>query len=118
MHVQILNYEPAHQLHFERLNRHWIEKYFWMEPIDVAVLQNPEVHILAHGGHILMAAYEQQVVGTVALKFIQPGMYEFTKMAVDETHQGLKLVSNWPKLQLRGVNKKMHNTSFCTQTQN
>lgn len=89
--IRILDYQPDHQPHFERLNRHWIEKYFWMEPVDVLVLQNPEEHILAHGGHIWMAEYEHQIVGTVALKFVQPGIYEFTKMAVDETHQGLKI---------------------------
>jgi GNAT superfamily N-acetyltransferase len=91
MSLLILDYEPTHQPHFEQLNRHWIEKYFWMEPVDVAVLQNPEEHIMAHGGHILMAEYEHQVVGTVALKFVKPGLYEFTKMAVDETHHGLKI---------------------------
>ncbi|MBN8576643.1 MAG: GNAT family N-acetyltransferase [Cytophagales bacterium] len=89
--IRILDFQPDHQHDFERLNRHWIEKYFWMEPLDVAVLQNPEEHILAHGGHILMAASEQQIVGTVALKFVEPGVFEFTKMAVDETHQGLKI---------------------------
>ena len=91
MNMQILDYQASHQQHFERLNRHWIEKYFWMEPVDVSVLQNPQEHILSPGGHILMAEYEQQVVGTVALKFVQAGTYEFTKMAVDETHQGLKI---------------------------
>jgi ribosomal protein S18 acetylase RimI-like enzyme len=30
-------------------------------------------------------------VGTVALKFVEPGVYEFTKMAVDEKYRGLKI---------------------------
>jgi ribosomal protein S18 acetylase RimI-like enzyme len=91
MSIKILDYKPVHQPHFERLNRHWIEKYFWMEPVDVAVLQNPDEYILAHGGHILMAEYEHQIVGTVALKYVQQGIFEFTKMAVDEAYQGLKI---------------------------
>jgi GNAT superfamily N-acetyltransferase len=89
--VSILNYQSGHQPHFERLNRQWIEKYFWMEPVDVAVLQHPDEHILAPGGYILMAEYKNDIVGTVALKFVQTGIYEFTKMAVDENFQGLKI---------------------------
>lgn len=89
--LTIETYRPAHQPFFESLNRHWIEKYFWMEPIDVSVLQHPDVHIIAPGGEIFMATYEGQVVGTAALKFVRPGVYEFTKMAVDENFRGLKI---------------------------
>ena len=84
-------YRPEHQPAFEALNREWIEKYFWMEPIDEAVLQHPDLHILGKGGEILMAVYEGQVVGTAALKFVESGVYEFTKMAVDNKHRGLGL---------------------------
>lgn len=89
--VAILDYTQEHQPWFESLNRHWIEKYFWMEPIDFSVLQNPDEHILSKGGHILMAEYEKHLVGTVALKYVTEGTYEFTKMAVDDKYQGLKI---------------------------
>lgn len=89
--LAIETYRPEHQPAFEALNREWIEKYFWMEPIDQAVLQHPDLHILGKGGEILMAIYEGQVVGTAALKFVEPGVYEFTKMAVDTKHRGLGL---------------------------
>lgn len=89
--IQILNYQPEHQVWFEKLNRHWIEKYFWMEPIDFDVLKHPDEHILKKGGYILMAAYDHQVAGTVALKYVSPGVYEFTKMAVDDNYQGKKI---------------------------
>lgn len=91
MAVKIIDYEPHHQVHFERLNRQWIEKFFWMEPVDVAVLQKPQEHILAPGGSILMAELDGYIIGTVALKYVEPGIYEFTKMAVDELYQGLKI---------------------------
>ena len=55
-----------------------------MEPIDFEVLGNPEKHILSKGGSILMAYSNKEIAGTVALKFVAPGVYEFTKMAVDE----------------------------------
>lgn len=90
-HIEILDYQPEHQPWFETLNRTWIEKYFWMEPIDFEVLQHPDVHIIEHGGKILMISLDKEVAGTVALKYSQPGVYEFTKMAVDEKFQGKKL---------------------------
>jgi ribosomal protein S18 acetylase RimI-like enzyme len=89
--ITILDYLPEHQPWFERLNREWIEKHFWMEPIDFEVLQKPEVHIISKGGSILMAQLEQEIAGTVALKFVEPGTYEFTKMAVDEKFRGRKV---------------------------
>jgi GNAT superfamily N-acetyltransferase len=89
--IKILEYLPAHQPIFERLNRTWIEKYFWMEPIDLEVLGNPDEFILKKGGFIFMAEYQHEIVGTVALKFSAPGVYEFTKMAVDERFQGKQI---------------------------
>ncbi|GCC51616.1 N-acetyltransferase [Chryseotalea sanaruensis] len=89
--LEIIDYQSEHQPWFEQLNRSWIERYFWMEPIDFEVLQEPEVHILRSRGKILMARYQGQIVGTVALKFVEEGLYEFTKMAVDEKYQGLKI---------------------------
>lgn len=62
-----------------------------MEPIDFDVLQNPQEHIIYTGGIILMAKYNNQIAGTVALKFVSAGVYEFTKMAVDEKFRGLKI---------------------------
>ncbi len=89
--LEIVNYEPAHQPWFEKLNRDWIEKYFWMELIDEQVLQHPESHILNHGGTVLMALFQNQVAGTVALKYVEAGVFEFTKMAVAEQYQGKKI---------------------------
>lgn len=88
--VKIIVYQASHQKYFESLNRSWIEKFFWMEPIDVAVLQNPDTHILQKGGQIFMAEYDGQVIGTVALKAVSENIFEFTKMAVDEKFQGIK----------------------------
>ncbi|HPH45530.1 MAG TPA: GNAT family N-acetyltransferase [Chryseolinea sp.] len=89
--IEILSYRPEHQPWFEKLNRHWIEKYFWMEPIDFDVLQHPDEHIIQHGGSILMASYAKEIAGTVALKYVESGVYEFTKMAVKDKFQGLKI---------------------------
>jgi ribosomal protein S18 acetylase RimI-like enzyme len=83
--IVITDYQPVHQPHFELLNRQWIEKYFTLEEIDRYVLSHPEEAILDKGGAILMALYDGEVAGTVALKKAGSDVYEFTKMAVYET---------------------------------
>jgi ribosomal protein S18 acetylase RimI-like enzyme len=87
--LEIIDYNPAYKSYFESLNKAWLEKYFTVEPIDKYVLENPEEAILDHGGKILFAKYKGEIIGTVALKLIEPGMYEMTKMAVDEQFRGI-----------------------------
>ncbi|MDL5050190.1 GNAT family N-acetyltransferase [Oscillatoria amoena NRMC-F 0135] len=89
--VEVVEYKPEHQAWFEKFNRDWIEKYFWMEPVDYDVLQHPERHIIGEGGAILMVSVDNEMAGTVALKFVEPGVYEFTKMAVDEKFRGQRM---------------------------
>lgn len=89
--LEIYTYRPEHQPWFEKLNRQWIEKYFSMEPLDFLILQNPEEHIIRKGGTIFMASYSREIAGTVALKYVRRGIYELTKMAVDEKFRGLKI---------------------------
>lgn len=85
--IMIVDYKPEHQPYFESINRHWIEKYFEMEPLDEYVLAKPEAAILEPGGAILMALYNGNVAGTVALRKLEDGSFEFTKMAVDECYR-------------------------------
>jgi len=54
-----------------------------MEPVDEFVLTKPEEALLKPGGAILMAEYDGEVAGTVALRKFDAVTYEFTKMAVD-----------------------------------
>jgi GNAT superfamily N-acetyltransferase len=89
--VRILDYENKYQPWFEKLNREWIEKFFWMEPVDFDVLQSPEEHIIKPGGSILFASIDNEIAGTVALKRVTNGVFEFTKMAVDEKFRGKKI---------------------------
>ncbi len=107
--VTIIDYISAHQPDFERLNKDWIEKYFWMEPIDFEVLSKPEEHIILAGGFIFMAHYKNELVGTVALKFVEKDIYEFTKMAVDEKFQGLKIGKQLAEVAIQKAKEKKAN---------
>jgi ribosomal protein S18 acetylase RimI-like enzyme len=86
--IMIRDYRPGDQPVFEKLNRAWIEQYFTMEEIDVKVLSHPEEYILNDGGQILMAYWNHEVAGTVALRKMKNGDYELTKMAVDPAFRG------------------------------
>ena len=88
MKIEIVDYKPEYAIHFERINKAWLEEYFTIEPIDKYVLENPQEAILDHGGHILFAQYEQHIVGAAALKFVEPGVFELTKMGVDQNLRG------------------------------
>ena len=85
----ILDYEPAHRPAFRALNREWIAHYFTIEPIDNEMLDDPAGYILTPGGHIFMASYGGELVGTCALIKEHDGVYELAKMAVSPRVQGL-----------------------------
>jgi ribosomal protein S18 acetylase RimI-like enzyme len=84
----IIKYQDEHQSFFERINRNWIEKYFWLEPDDEFVLGQPGKAILQQGGSILLITCDNILAGTAALKKINDSDYELTKMAVDEPFRG------------------------------
>jgi ribosomal protein S18 acetylase RimI-like enzyme len=85
--IEIVNYRPEHQPHFERMNSEWISENFDLEPVDLYVLQNPEEAIINKGGAILMALYNGEVAGTAGLRKIDEETYEFTKMTVDKNYR-------------------------------
>lgn len=89
--LEIIDYQPEHQPWFEKFNREWIEEFFTLEPLDIKVLKNPDQYILATGGAIIMASVDKEIAGTVGLRFLEPGVFEFTKMAVDKRFRGLKI---------------------------
>ena len=72
--------------HFKSLNEEWLKRLFVVEPIDQEVLSHPE-KIIADGGQIIYAKVMDQVVGCVALKHHDKGVYELTKMAVTSDFQ-------------------------------
>lgn len=91
MDITIIEYETQFQPYFEQLNKDWLQEHFVIEPVDKWMLENPEEAILKNGGHILFAKKAGQIVGTVALKFVETGIYELAKMTVAKTARGLGL---------------------------
>lgn len=87
--LRIVPFASHLRAHFYRLNEAWLRKYFYVEEIDHRVLSAPETEILQRGGAILFATLGDDVVGTCALMPEDAGVYELTKMAVEESRQGL-----------------------------
>lgn len=84
--VEIVEYEECYREAFHELNRRWIEMYWTLEPHDIEVLENPEEHILAKGGHIFVALYRGKAAGVCSLCPMpadSPYDYELAKLAVD-----------------------------------
>lgn len=87
--IQIRRFQEEDARDFYDLNVAWIEKFFAMEDADRKALGDPGGYILAKGGHVFMAFLGHRAVGTCALIFVRPGVFEVAKMAVVEDVQGL-----------------------------
>jgi GNAT superfamily N-acetyltransferase/DNA-binding MarR family transcriptional regulator len=88
--VQIVDYKPAYQKAFQQLNEEWITTYFKMEAADHKALSNPQKNIIAKGGYILVALYNNEPVGVCALLKMNDPIYDYelAKMAVSPAAQG------------------------------
>lgn len=80
--VKIVAYDPFYRQAFRDINVQWIETYFKMEEADYKVLDHPEEYILQPGGHIFVALYKDQPIGTCALIRMADGGFELAKMGV------------------------------------
>ncbi len=88
--VKIITYSSKHQKQFKKLNEEWITQYFKIEKADSLALDNPKEYILDRGGHILVAIYNNELVGVCALlKTDNVCDFELAKMAVSPKAQGL-----------------------------
>ena len=91
MSIEIVPYTEENQKYFTTLNVLWVEKYFVMEPHDKEVLYNPKEYILDKGGHIYFAKEGNDIAGTFAFIAVEKGVYELSKMTVDEAFRGKKV---------------------------
>ncbi len=86
--VEIVDYKPEYHNDFRSLNHEWITRHFRLEESDNLALDHPDEKILKPGGHIFIAKYQGEVVGTCAIIKMSDDRYELAKMAVTERAQG------------------------------
>ncbi len=87
----ILPYDHTLAPYFLSVNRQWIEHYFYLEPFDLEQLEHPYENIITKGGQVWFAKWEDEVVGTVAMKRWDDQTYELIKMGVLPAAQGKRI---------------------------
>ncbi len=91
MSLEIVPFDPEYASSFRDLNKAWLEKYFYVEPKDLILLEDCKKSIIDQGGYIFFAKYENEIVGCFSLIRHTDGIFELGKMAVDEKVQGLRI---------------------------
>ncbi|GAA3508983.1 hypothetical protein GCM10022393_21230 [Aquimarina addita] len=89
--IAIIPFEPQYAQDFADLNIAWLEKYFFVEPHDVLLLEQCEKTIINKGGYIFFAKIDTTIVGTFSLIKKSENIYELGKMAVSPEFQGHKI---------------------------
>lgn len=91
MDIKIIGYHPQYKNDFIKLNKAWLEEYFYVEPHDLETFNNIEKDIIDKEGEIFFCLVNDKIAGTVAMIKVDDETYELAKMAVDKNFQGLKL---------------------------
>lgn len=91
MNIEIVGYKDELAKYFTALNIAWLKKYFVVELIDHERLSDPKKFIIDEGGFIYFADVDGKIAGTFALIKIDKGIYELSKMAVEESSLGKKI---------------------------
>ncbi len=91
MALRIIPFESRLAKSFRDLNIAWLERYFFVEPKDIILLENCEKSIINMGGFIFFAEFNDVVIGCFSLIPLKEKEYELGKMAVDPKFQGLKI---------------------------
>jgi ribosomal protein S18 acetylase RimI-like enzyme len=86
--LEIIEYTPALQPDFERINKQWVEEYFTLEEFDRHQLENPREYIIDKGGAILFAREDEYILGTVGLVKSGGEIFEMIKMGVSPHARG------------------------------
>jgi very-short-patch-repair endonuclease/ribosomal protein S18 acetylase RimI-like enzyme len=89
--IDIIEFRDELAVHFKDLNVAWLQKYFYVEPIDEEMLSYPKKYIIDKGGFIFFAEVNDVIAGTFALMKVEDDGYELSKMTVDEKFQGQKI---------------------------
>lgn len=87
MEIKIIGYNSQYKNDFIRLNKAWLEEYFYVEPHDLETFNNIENDIIEKEGEIFFCLIDNEIAGTVAMIKTNEETYELAKMAVDKKFQ-------------------------------
>ena len=119
--VSIIPYQPEYKEKFKDLNVAWLERFFYVEDKDKALLDDCENMIINNNGLIFFARFNNEIVGCFSFLKVENNIYELGKMAVDFNLQGLGIGQellkfginygikcNWDKIILYSSTKLPH----------
>jgi len=87
--LEIIPYHTDYKQAYYDLNVDWMDTTTWdFDTKDLALLANPEHHILDKGGEIFFAIKAGAVVGTVTMKQAGAGRFELEKLIVSDKARG------------------------------
>jgi len=89
--INIISFTKDLSPHFYQLNVAWLQRYFYVEPIDLEMLQHPQQYFIEKGGYIFFATYNGEIAGTFALIKHSDTIFELSKMAVHTSFQGKRI---------------------------
>ena len=89
--VKIIEWEDKYSQDFISLSVEWLEKYVFVEPGDLEIINHPHEAVLNNGGNIFFAKYGDRVIGTVAMIKYDDDTFELAKLAVTEAFKGMKI---------------------------
>lgn len=55
MKIDIVEYQPAHKEIFVSMTKEWLKEYFWIEPCDERLFEDPAKEYISTGGQIFVA---------------------------------------------------------------
>lgn len=87
--LKISPYKSKYHTDFVNLSLEWLKKHGLYEDSDKPILESPKAIIIKNGGHILLAEYNNKIVGTVTLKKINEFTFELLKLGVIDAYQGI-----------------------------
>lgn len=85
--MEIIRYQEQYKQQFIDMNKHWIKKFFKIEPHDLEQLDQVENH-LEQGAMVFFAIEDQQVLATAMILRLEDNTWEICKFATNEQFQG------------------------------
>jgi ribosomal protein S18 acetylase RimI-like enzyme len=89
--VEFIDYDDTYKEDLKRLTLEWLEKYVSVEPEDLEFINHPIEYAIANGGCIILAKYNNEIIGTVSLVRVSEKEFELAKLAVTEKYKGIQL---------------------------
>lgn len=89
MEIKIISYQPIYKNDFIKLNKAWLEEFFYVEPHDLETFNTIESDIIEKGGEIFFCKIKDEIAGTVSMIKTNETTFELAKLAVDKKFQVL-----------------------------